>query len=277
MKRQFSGWKPTCNADYEWLDEVSNKSDCDIFICTHDTFTPKVNNVAYKILMTDTNTYSCDGLACYRCESDDKYKDKHYSELYLMKNIPSTVKRHKYIGFCHYRRYFSFMDVIPNLDEIFSHYDAIFRTPIMFNCSVREHYEHFHNIDDLNACEEIVKKYFTEYYDTFKEVMDGNTLHANNMFIIRTEDFDKYIKFLYDVVDDKFMNEVVGDDFDAYLERNKDKYIKDFYPNNTLAYQCRVGAYLMERLTDVFFRKNFSKIKTYDIILTENKYFKNKE
>lgn len=276
MMRKASGWKPTCNADYEWLDEVSNKSDCDIFICSYKTFTPLVKNVAYKVLIPDSNIFSCSGLACYRCESDDKYKDKHYSEMYVMKNIPSTVKRHKYIGFCHYRRYFSFLDEIPNLDEIFSEYDAISVTPIKFKRSVREQYGAMHNIDDLNALEEIVKNDFNDYYDAFKEVMDGNLFYPCNMFIMRTEDFDKYIKFLYDVVDGKFMRDVIGDDFDAYLERNKDKYIKRFHPNNTLEYQYRVGGYLMERLTNVFFKKHFSKIKTYDIILTENKYFKSK-
>ena len=66
--------------------------------------------------------------------------------------------------------------------------------------------------------------------------------------------------------------ERVGVDIKKRIEDNKEKYLKDFSPNNTVEYQYRIGGYLSERLTNVFVEKHFKKIKTYGIKITEFKY-----
>ena len=55
---------------------------------------------------------------------------------------------------------------------------------------------------------------------------------------------------------------------------NKDKYIKDFYPNNTIEYQYRIYGYLLERLVNVFILKNFKNPKFSRVLITEQKYNK---
>ena len=75
---------------------------------------------------------------------------------------------------------------------------------------------------------------------------------------------------------DDYLN-IVGTDINKRIEENKDKYLKDFYPNNTVEYQYRIGGYLAERLTTVFIYGNFKHIKPYDVIITENKYNKEKK
>ena len=66
--------------------------------------------------------------------------------------------------------------------------------------------------------------------------------------------------------------ERVGVDIKKRIEDNKEKYLKDFSPNNTVEYQYRIGGYLAERLTNVFVEKHFKKIKTYGVKITEFKY-----
>jgi hypothetical protein len=55
---------------------------------------------------------------------------------------------------------------------------------------------------------------------------------------------------------------------------NYEKYIKNFYPNNTVEYQYRIGGYTAERLSNLFMMHKFKKIKTYPVIVTEDKYTK---
>ena len=70
----------------------------------------------------------------------------------------------------------------------------------------------------------------------------------------------------------KFRITRVGVDIKKRIEDNKEKYLKDFSPNNTVEYQYRIGGYLAERLTNVFVEKHFKKIKTYGVKITEFKY-----
>ena len=53
---------------------------------------------------------------------------------------------------------------------------------------------------------------------------------------------------------------------------NKNDYLKECYPNNTIKYQSRIGAFLSERLMNVFVKWKGLKIKTYNIFLSESKY-----
>jgi ATP-dependent exoDNAse (exonuclease V) alpha subunit len=70
----------------------------------------------------------------------------------------------------------------------------------------------------------------------------------------------------------KDLIEVIGFDIDKRIENNKEKYLKNFYPNNTVEYQHRIYGYLLERMVGVFIVKHFKKLKWYNIIVTEDKY-----
>ena len=95
------------------------------------------------------------------------------------------------------------------------------------------------------------------------------------MFIMKKEDFKEYIKFIFNVLDEYLA--IVGTDIEKRIENNKDKYLKRFYPNNDPQYQYRIGGYLAERLTNVFIMTHFKKMKTYPVIVTEDKYRQNKK
>ena len=56
-----------------------------------------------------------------------------YSEMsklyYIYQLYKKGIISSKYVGINHYRRYFTFTDNIPNLDEIFKKYDSIIGHP----------------------------------------------------------------------------------------------------------------------------------------------------
>ena len=87
---------------------------------------------------------------------------------------------------------------------------------------------------------------------------------------MKSEDFKEYIKFIFDILD-RYIN-IVGTDINKRIYDNIEHYSKDFYPNNTVEYQYRIGGYIAERLTNLFILTKFKKIKTYPVILTESKY-----
>ena len=241
----------------EYIDKLLNIN-LKIFICTHKEFEPIVHNEAYKIINAK------------EIEPKLPLKDNFYSELYQFKYVADNLELPKYIGFCHYRRYFSFLDDVPNMDEIFSEYDAVCSKPNVLGGSVKEQYVTCHNIEDLYIVGGIIADRFPHLSKLWHNFINGNILIPYNMFIMKREDFKEYIDFIFYVLDEYL--KIVGTDINKRIYNNIEKYVKDFYPNNTVEYQYRIGGYIAERLTNLFMMYNFNKIKTYPVIVTEDKY-----
>ena len=247
---------------YLWADSYNN-NDANIFINTHKEFKKIVNSDVYKVINAkEINP----GLPL---------KDDFYSEFYQFKYISDNIPLNKYVGFCHYRRYFGFLDDIPNLDEIFSKYDCIVGKPMIFKMTVKEQYQTLHNIEDLYIVGGIIADKYPQHAKMWHNFINGNMFIPYNMFIMKSEDFKEYIKFVFDVLDEYL--KIVGTDINKRIYDNYEKYIKDVYPNNTVDYQYRIGGYIGERLTNVFLMSHFKKMKTYPIIITEDKYKKKDE
>lgn len=231
----------------------------DIFICTHKPFEQVVSNPCYQVInVKDIDT------------SDLEYNDDFYSEMVAYFEVIKRNNLKDYVGFCHYRRYFSFLDDVPDMDEIFKECDAILPTPLRLGTSVRKQYAIYHNIEDLNLIESIVNRLYPSF-DT-KKVLDNNIFFTNNMFVMKSEDFSYFMVF-YQIVMQEYLR-IVGD-IDERIEKNKEKYLKNIPncpQNGEIWYQKRIGGYLAERLLNIFIFNNFKKIKTYDIKVTENKY-----
>lgn len=245
--------------------KIHEKDNLDIFICTHKDFEPIVKNKVYKTInCNDINNDTWNG-----------FKGSFYSEIMSYFYIAKNYELKDYVGFCHYRKYWKFMDDIPDMDEVFEDCDMIAAKLRKTKINMREEYKKFHNIDDLNIVENIIDEKYPEYKVAFRTFLYGNAMFPYNMFIMKKDDFLKYCEFIEGVLNEYV--KVVGHDIVKRIEDNKDKYLKDFYPNNTVEYQYRIAGYLAERLTTVFIYKNFTRIRTYNVEITENKYKKDKQ
>lgn len=89
------------------------------------------------------------------------------------------------------------------------------------------------------------------YFDAFENVMNSSMMFPCNMVIMKKEDFEEYVDFIRNVLDEYI--KYVGIDIEKRIENNKEKYLKNFSPNNEVWYQYRIGGYLAERLTNVFY------------------------
>ena len=107
----------------------------------------------------------------------------------------------KYIGLNHYRRYFPFLDNIPDLDEIFKNYD------LMVGClvkipgdSLRNGYCKGHICKNFDEILDIIKDIRPEYYKDAVDVANNNIFYGNNIFIMKKKDFLNYCKFMFDIL-----------------------------------------------------------------------------
>lgn len=227
-----------------------------IFITTYKDFKHNFTNPVYKVL--DARDYR---------SPDDVLDDRFYSEIFMYHKLKVNTE---YVGFCHYRKRWEFFDNIPDIDKIFQSYDVIAPKPITLRYPIKKHYSLCHNGDDLDIVRNIIYSDFKEYIEDFDVVINSSTFFPYNSFIMRREDFEKYRSFVWGVLQ-KYVDKV-GTDIGQRIKDNKAKYLKKFYPNNTEEYQYRIGGYLAERLTNVFFCKWFRRVKTYGMVLTEGKY-----
>ena len=199
------------------------------------------------------------------------HKNRYYSELtgiyWVWKNTRQSVS-----GACHYRRYFTaqpepflyklkrflyypadlykkrfgliytknkalFTPRIINQIEIeflLQKYDAILPQARMMKYSVETHYKKYHNINDLILIEAILKEKYPEFVEAFHDVLKGKRLYANNMFVLKDEHFQEFMKWWFDML------------FEFEKRIDLKKYT---------GYQQRILGFIAERLLNVWFRK----------------------
>ena len=125
-------------------------------------------------------------------------------------------------------------------------YDVIVpKTVKIITHNVKSQYKALHHIEDYEICANIIKKLYPDYVDSFNEVSKRKWLYAYNMCILSKKNYDKYCKWLFDIL----------------FELEKRVSI-DEYDN----YNKRIFGFLSERLFNVWLNKNSNlKIKEFNV------------
>lgn len=248
----------------------------DIFICAHKKIEARVHNDSYKMLSVGKNN-ELYGDGVFRDDEgvNCSILNNFYSELSGYYWIWKNYQLKDYVGFCHYRRYFEFMDDIPNMDEIFEEYDIILPIKEKMCCTMYRQYDICHNINDLNEIIDIVQKRGIGV----EVLLEENEMYCYNMFIMKKKLFNEYCEFVFGILNEYLENKHIKnmEDIKQMMDGNKEKYYKGKYPSNDFKYQCRIGGFLAERLMNIWVRYRKLKIKEYKVITTETKYITKKE
>lgn len=212
-------------------------------------------------------------------------KNKYFSELtgiyWAWKNQAADI-----FGTCHYRRFFTLhqeplsyrlkrmgfylvgighkrhgLIYTSNFDfwkskvigkeevtQLMQEYDAILPAKRILKYSVEEHYQRYHNADDLIILREILKNQSPEYLESFDRMLQQKRLYANNMYILKNKTFDELNKWLFKILFE-FESKVSLGDYKGYQER--------------------IFGFLSERLITCWFMHQPLKIKELNLI-----YFK---
>lgn len=247
----------------------------DIFICAYKKFDCPVKDESYKFLSLGNNT-ELYGDNIYRDDTLDNVSDLNlfYSELSGYYWIYKNYDIKDYIGFCHYRRYFTFFDNVPDMYN--EDCDIIVPSPLILSQdNMYNQYKRCHNIEDL----EFVAKLMIDKYNVPKEVVI-ETLHSSqqmfcfNMFVTSKDIFKEYCELFFNICNDylNHYNIKTQNDIIAFVDQNKEKYLKSTYPGNDIKYQSRIGGFLSERIFNIFVKWKQLKIKDVGVNLTEVKY-----
>lgn len=146
-------------------------------------------------------------------------KNKNYCELtgmyWAWKNLDCD-----YVGLCHYRRYFNLDSWISNnreaihveedefpivrtdvIERIFKSSDIILPGKLYLSMSVGDAYCVSHSAIDLNITKDVIKELYPDYFESFDFIMNkSNSYSPCNMFIMNKKEFDKYCKWLFDIL-----------------------------------------------------------------------------
>ncbi len=235
-----------------------------MFIMTHKDFQNVRYNPSYIIAVDDKsilkNSYNLDIVETK--EGELYNKSRAYCEMsklhYIFKLYKNGIISSKYIGLNHYRRYFSFGDNIPNLDNIFRKYDVILNNEIDLPKGTRQYYCEYHICKNFDEIIEIIKDIKPNYYETALHTINETKMYSCNLFIMKKEDFFNYCEFMFDILFEFDRRNNFTSDGDML------DYAKQFFHRpSRYYYQSRIHGFLSERISNIFFRKYFKRIKTY--------------
>lgn len=232
-----------------------DSSNLNIFIHTHRDFESPVQNPCYKII-TSTPLPEKD------LEVIDESKginllnfNSCYSELTGFYWIWKNIKREdlsEFVGFNHYRSYFSFLDNIPeNFDK-----DSIITFPPINVGNIVEQYDICHNIKDLDLCFSIAGKMHNEYLPAIMKTINSSYLYTRNCFIMHKDVFYSYMEWLFGILFkfDEMMGFRSYEDVKRHVDSNIDLYKKD---DQVIDYQYRLEGFLSERLFTLWLNHNY--------------------
>lgn len=203
----------------------------DIFIYSHIPFQPIVTDPVYKVL---TNNHADDSefktnLPIYRDYTGDNISDKNllfneYSGFYwLYKNW--DIK--DYIGMIHYRRYYKFLDDVPDFNEIFKTKKIVLNKRVALPRGNKEFYGMWHNINDFNLMGEIVKSKYPNMEKGWDTMSKINYIHPSSLFIMPKDLYNEYCSYIFDCLN-TFNEErkcFTREDWIVYVAEHEDEYI----------------------------------------------------
>lgn len=168
-----------------------------------------------------------------------------------------------YIGQQQYRRRFPFLydyDIVP----IFADWNAIACKPVLFGCTVRQHFEYWHSAKYIDACERAVKELYpdmTQSWDRY--INSGTSIYYSAGLLLPRLAYLKYSNFLFNVL--KHTLSYLGCDSPEAVRTMVERDIRWGLTNrnssggvsDNLKYQTQIAAFLGERLMTLWLRHNY--------------------
>ncbi len=126
------------------------------------------------------------------------YKNKTYSELTALHWIWKN-SNYKYVGLCHYRRFFR----ITNIDKILIELDSgkiIVPKVDSLSTSIEKNYMLKHDKDIWNTMINVLQEKYPKDYELSTKLFKDNKMIPLNMLIARKDILDEYCKWLFDIL-----------------------------------------------------------------------------
>ena len=109
----------------------------------------------------------------------------------------------KYIGLCHYRRYFETLYTSEKLDKLFKKYDAILPEPIYHGIrggSLLNKLKEELTLEDMVIFFMVIKKLYPQYEESVISYFNNNMDISYNMFICKKNIFDDFCEWQFSIL-----------------------------------------------------------------------------
>ena len=255
-----------------WLESSTEDCVCDnlkIFICAHkpiENYLPR--NKSYVILDVTgkaDNSYNENFHEKIDISNDEFVKSHNvcYGEGCVMKYLYNHQNMiPEYVGMGHYRRLFiNFIDKERLITRVVNVHGAIINSPSSISTSrIRVNnksiirYDHPRSL--INVLIECVKETSPEYCDAFNEFLQDKVCHYCNCFVMKKKDFLEMCEFCFRVLDrfDEKLGFKNNDDVKKHMETlSKQRKLNI----DNVEWQSRLQGFLLEYLTDTFYRYKF--------------------
>ena len=246
----------------EWLKKNEkffskpDNGDAKIFICAHTDFEPVVKNEVYETIDS-------------RKLSRPDVPDLYYSELWQMKKVSERKNLPKYIGFCHYRRYFGFMDNVPEIGKTIETHGAITTKKDDLGMRMVDQYATWGNPEDLDICTQIISEKFPDFAPAWKRALNSRQMHLATMSIMRTEDWLQLFDLMWAVAQEYLRR--IGGDIVKRVEKNHKAYHIGEQPFTTFTHELRVGGQFAERINSAWIDWKFPNAYEVPLAITREK------
>ena len=253
-----------CGGNYE---DVLPKN-YQIFLCAHKPIENYIPNNKHYTIIDVSGTVKNDSRHIIDISQDDFTKTHNvcYSEGCAMRWLwkhPEVIP--DYIVFGHYRR--MFLD-FANGNEIFitrwiDRSGAIIQAPFIHNSNISDMYQD-HQKDDIDTFIQIVNDIAPEYYNAFQEYLHDTNQYACNCFAMKKEHFLEMCEFCFKILDE-FDKRQGYKNNDSVMR----KMIKKSHTNHLrfgINWQRRLQGFLLEYLTDTFYRYKFGVDKCKKVL-----------
>ena len=232
---------------------IPDNRDAKIFICSHTDFEPVVFNDVYETI---------DSRKLKGCKIPDLY----YSELWQMKKVSERKTLPKYIGFCHYRRYYGFMDNLPNIAETIEKHGAITTKPEDLGMTMRDQYATWGNPEDLDIATQIIDERYPEFSPYWHAGLWSKKMRLGILSIMRTEDWKEMLAVMWDVANELLKR--IGGDIEKRVKENSEAYHMEQFG---LTHEMRVGGQMAERINSAWMDYKFPDAAQFPLRVTQEK------
>lgn len=254
-----------------------NNRKLDIFIFSYSDIDEYPKNEAYKIVSCGSRMNGTYDIPLYNDNTGDNIScwNKSFCEWTGIYWVWKNLELKDYVGINQERRFFEFYNNIPDIENILSSADIITGNMIQLGMNCATHYFICHFIEDYSLLAEILYEKDRLLFNDFDLFSKSKSFFPCNISIMKREKFVEMCEFVFPIMFEFMKRRGFHsmDDIMSYVNSKEQVILsKKFSPNNTVEYQCRILAYIAERLVNLFIMAKCNGIYAMNVIETHQKY-----
>lgn len=256
-------WRHNEDDKKEWLERHADlwytpeNKGAKIYICAHKDFECPVHNDVYEII---------DARKKNKDIAPDGLRGLFYSEILTYQRMAEKKALPKIIGFCGWRKYFEFMDNVPDL----RFYACIVSAKMDLGpMTMRDQYNSFSNVEDLDLLTKLIDRHHKDFAPAWHKALEAHWLHPYSMFVMPSNRFREMMKLINDLL--KKWVQTVGTDIEGRVAANPKAYHIGEDPVWTPDYQYRIGGELGERIISAWIDWQFPYAVQENVVITSDR------